>query len=58
MFDINRLNPKRIYPGIKRRLKELPHLYVWNYTKAGREKEKHFIYLQMVHLSIKRISVF
>ena len=39
MFDINRLNPKRIYPGIKRRLRELPHLYAWNYTKAGRENK-------------------
>lgn len=33
--DIKRLNPQRIFPAIKRRILELPHLLAWKYSKKG-----------------------
>lgn len=49
MFDITRLNPQRIFPAIKRRLKEIPHYIAWKYSEVGKKnleflslyKDKH-----------------
>ena len=35
MFDLKRLNPVRIFPAIKRRVREIPHYLAWKYSKEG-----------------------
>jgi hypothetical protein len=49
MFDLKRLNPQRIFPAIKRRVRELPHLYAWNYTKKGNDNKQSLLSYKNKH---------
>ncbi len=40
MFDFTRLNPQRLLPAIKRRLREIPHYMAWKYSEAGKKNKE------------------
>ena len=37
MFDLKRLSPVRVFPAIKRRVREVPHYIAWNYSGMGKQ---------------------
>lgn len=39
MFDIKRLSPVRVFPAIKRRLREIPHYLAWKYSSEGKQNK-------------------
>lgn len=49
MFDTSRLNPKRVIPAIERRLKEIPHLFKWNFSTLGLENKKSIKRIKDIH---------
>jgi hypothetical protein len=49
IIDIKRLNPYRIFSGIKRRLRELPHSYTWHYSKQGNSNKEELLAFKNKH---------
>lgn len=49
MFDLKRLNPQRIFPAIKRRLREIPHNFAWSYSQKGRANQQALLSYKEKH---------